>query len=135
MQPWTTLLTAQQLQTYLIEKGGDAQRFAQTLSATGYIAPEAFRDYADELRQDAGRVTAALDIDLDRGTFSTLAGGEGWQTYTVRDVCVAAWQATIYCAATFLRNSSFVVASQKLRPPQAVLIFGFRRAVPARTLR
>lgn len=68
--------------------------------------------YADELRQDAGRVTAALDIDLDRGTFSTLAGGEGWQTYTVHDVCVAAWQATIYCAATFLRNSSFVVVSQ-----------------------
>ena len=89
------LHTALRLRTYLIEKGDSSQRFAEVLPAVDHIAPEVFRDYADELRQNTGRVTAALDVNLDRGTFSALAGAEGWQTYTVSDVCLAAWQATL----------------------------------------
>lgn len=89
------LHTALRLRTYLIEKGDGSQRFAETLPAVDHIAPEVFRDYADELRQGIGQVTAALDVDLDRGTFSALAGAEGWQTYTINDVCLAAWQATL----------------------------------------
>ncbi len=90
-----TLHAALRLRAYLIKKGDGSQRFAEALPAADHIAPEVFRDYADELRQGAGRVTAALDIDLDRGTFSTMAGADGWQTYTVSDVLAAAWNATI----------------------------------------
>lgn len=90
-----TLHAALRLRAYLIEKGDGSQRFAEALPAVDHILPEVFPDYADELRQGVGRVTTALDIDLDRGTFSTLAGADGWQTYRISDVCLAAWQATL----------------------------------------
>lgn len=57
------------------------------------IAPEVFQDYADEFLQRTGRVISALDIDLDRGEFSALDTADGWETYTIRDVCSAAWHA------------------------------------------
>lgn len=90
-----TLHAALRLRAYLIEKGDGSQRFAEALPATDHIVPEVFQGYADELRQGAGRVTTALNVDLDRATFSTLAGADGWQTYTISDVCLAAWNATI----------------------------------------
>ena len=90
-----TLHTALRLRAYLAEKGDGSQRFAEALPAADHIAPKVFQDYADELRQGAGRVNSALDIDLDRATFSTMAGADGWQTYTVSDVLAAAWNATV----------------------------------------
>ena len=90
-----TLYAALRLRAYLVEKADSSERFAQTIPAADVIAPEVFREYADEMRQDAERVTTALDIDLDKGTFSTMAGADGWQTYTVSDVLAAAWNATI----------------------------------------
>ena len=93
--PVDVLHAAMALRSYLLAKGSSAQRFAESLHSVADIAPEVFEEYADELRQDGGRVTAALDIDLDRGTFSTLAGADGWQTYTISDVSLAAWNATI----------------------------------------
>lgn len=90
-----TLHAALRLRAYLVDKDGSSEGLAQTIPAADVIAPEVFREHADEMRQDAGRVTAALDIDLDRGTFSTMAGADGWQTYTVSDVLAAAWNATI----------------------------------------
>ena len=90
-----TLHTALRLRAYLVEKGDGSQRFAEALPVVDHIASEVFQNYADEMQQGAGRVSAALDIDLDRGTFSTMAGADGWQTYTVSDVLTAAWNATI----------------------------------------
>lgn len=90
-----TLHTALRLRAYLLAKGNSSQQFAQTLPAVDHITPKVFEEYAGELRQGTGRATAALDIDLDRGTFSALAGAEGWQVYTIRDVCLAAWQAAL----------------------------------------
>ena len=90
-----TLHAALRLRAYLSDKDGSSERFVQTIPAADVITTEAFREYADEMRQGVGEVTAALDIDLDRGTFSTMAGADGWQTYTVSDVLTAAWNATI----------------------------------------
>lgn len=90
-----TLHAALQLRDYLVTKDSSSARFTQIIPAADTIAPEMFREYADEIRQDAGRVIAALDIDLDRGTFSTMAGADGWQTYTVSDISMAAWKATL----------------------------------------
>ena len=90
-----TLHAALRLRAYLADKDGSSERFAQTIPAADVIAPEVFREYADEMWQGAGRVSSALDIDLDRATFSTMAGADGWQTYTVSDVLTAAWNATI----------------------------------------
>ena len=87
------LHTAMRLRSYLLRKGNSSERFIQAIPAADYIAPEVFQEYADELRQDSGRMVSALDIDLDRGEFSTLDTVNGWETYTIRDVSVAAWHA------------------------------------------
>lgn len=92
--PVDVLHAAMALRSYLLAKGSSAQRFAESLHSVADIAPEVFEEYADELRQDGGRVTAALDIDLDRGKFSTLDAANGWETYTIRDVSTAAWRAS-----------------------------------------
>ena len=86
--------TALRLRGYLLAKGDSSHRFAQAIPAADYIAPEVFQDYADELRQGGGRMIAALDIDLDRGEFSTLDVVDGWETYAIRDVSTAAWCAS-----------------------------------------
>lgn len=72
-----TLHTALQLRAYLADKDESSERFAQTIPAADMIAPEVFQDYADKLRQGAGRVSSALDVDLNRATFSTMAGVDG----------------------------------------------------------
>ena len=92
--PIDVLHAAMALRSYLLAKGNSTQRFAESLHSVTDIAPEVFQDYADEFLQRTGRVTAALDIDLDRGEFSTLDALNGWETYTIRDVSTAAWHAT-----------------------------------------
>ncbi len=87
------LNTAMRLRTYLLRKGNSSERFAETIPAADRIAPEVYQEYTDELRQGSGRMVSALDIDLDRGEFSTLDVVDGWETYTIRDVSVAAWHA------------------------------------------
>lgn len=87
------LHTAMRLRAYLLRKGNSSERFAEAIPAADHIAPEVFQEYADELRQGSGRMVSALDIDLDRGEFSTLDAEDGWETYTIRDVSVAAWRA------------------------------------------
>ena len=87
------LHAAMRLRTYLLRKGNSSERFIQAIPAADYIAPEVFQEYADELRQDSGRMVSALDIDLDRGEFSVLDAADGWKTYTTRDASVAAWHA------------------------------------------
>ena len=91
--PVDVLHTAVALRSYLLAKGNSSQRFAERLHSVMDIAPEVFQDYAGELMRRTGRVTAVLDIDLDRGEFSTLDTVDGWETYTIRDVCSAAWHA------------------------------------------
>lgn len=88
------LHTAMRLRTYLLRKGNSSEQFAQTIPAADYIAPEVFQEYADELKEDTGRIVSALDIDLDQGEFSTLDVVDGWEAYSIRDVCTAAWHAT-----------------------------------------
>lgn len=91
--PVDTLSVASVLRSYLLAKvGNPSLRFAETLHNTVDIAPEVFQDYAEERRQGAGRVTAALDIDLDRSEFSMLdTEGGHWLKYAVPDVLSALW--------------------------------------------
>ena len=91
-----TLHAALRLRDYLVAKERNSSvRFTQTIPAADTIAPEIFREYADEMRQDAGRVIAALDIDLDRDMIATMAGADGWQTYAISNILMAAWRATL----------------------------------------
>ena len=88
------LHTALRLRSYLLVKGNSSQRFVQAIPAADHVSLDVFDDYAGEFRQRTGRVAAALDIDLDRGEFIVLDAQHGWEKYTVRDVCAAAWNAS-----------------------------------------
>ena len=90
-----TLHAAMRLRSYLLRKGNSSERFADAIPVADDIAPEVFREYADELRQGSGRMVSVLDIDLDRGEFSTLDAADGWKTYPTRDASVAAWYASL----------------------------------------
>lgn len=50
-----------------------------------------FDAYVDERLMNSGRVTGAFDINLDQGTFSAVHIDNGWQTFTAKDVCSAAY--------------------------------------------
>jgi len=88
------LHTALRLRTYLLRRGNSPERFAETIPAANHIAPEVFREYGDELRQGSRRMTASLDIDLDRGEFSVLDAADGWEVYAILDASTAAWHAS-----------------------------------------
>ena len=88
------LHTAMRLRAYLLREDKSPEQFAQAIPAANHITPEVFQEYADELKQDTGRIVSVLDIDLDRGEFSTLDTQSGWETYTIHDVSVAAWRAS-----------------------------------------
>ena len=89
------LHAAVRLRSFLMSKAGNPSlRFSEKLSDAADIAPEVFQDYAEELLQGSGRVTAALDIDLDRSEFSLLdTEGGHWLKYEVPDVLSALWHA------------------------------------------
>ena len=55
------------------------------------LTPAEFNAYVDERLMNSGRVTGAFDIDLDQGTFSAVHIDNGWQTFTAKDVCSAAY--------------------------------------------
>lgn len=82
---------AMRLWAYLLGKNSSTEPFAKALGFASSITPEMFQDYASEMQQNTARVITALDIDLDRGTLSTMAGADGWQTYAIRDVCMMPW--------------------------------------------
>jgi len=81
------------LRSFLLSKVGQPSlRFTETLHGTVDIAPEMFREHAEELRQGAGQTVAALDINLDRSEFSLLdTEGGCWLKYAVPDVLSALW--------------------------------------------
>ena len=89
------LHAAVRMRSFLLPKvGSPSLKFAETLQGAADIAPEVFQDYAEELLQGSGRVTAALDIDLDRSEFSLLdTEGGHWLKYEVPDVLSALWHA------------------------------------------
>lgn len=82
------------LRAYLLRKGNSSDGFAESLRGAEDIALEVFEEYTDELRQGTGRMVAVLDIDLDRGEFSSLDSADGWEVYAIRDVSTAAWHAS-----------------------------------------
>lgn len=58
------------------------------------LTPDEFDEHISDflnLRSDAAGV---YDVNLDAGNFCVLRAGQGWERYTVNDVCHAAWTAS-----------------------------------------
>lgn len=58
------------------------------------LAPGAFDEYVAEFWNYQSDAAGVYDVNLDAGNFSVLRPGQGWERYTVNDVCHAAWMAS-----------------------------------------
>ena len=93
-EPFEILNTARSLRHYT-RKGDPSADFRHYYAAARDITVQEFERYADERMENTGRVVGAFDIDFDAGTFATLDITEGWRTFSVKDVCSAAYQADL----------------------------------------
>ena len=89
-EPLETLDAAVRLRNYIRKPANEAPvRFTGMFSRGTRISQEQFDAYVTERLDNTGRVTGAFNIDLDKGEFSALLIIEGWQTFSVDDVCAA----------------------------------------------
>lgn len=89
-EPLETLDAAVRLRDYIRKPANEAPvRFTGMFSRGTRISQEQFDAYVTERLDNTGRVTGAFNIDLDKGEFSALLIIEGWQTFSVDDVCAA----------------------------------------------
>ena len=89
-EPLETLDAAVRLRDYIRKPANEAPvRFTGMFSRGARISQEQFDAYVAERLDNTGRVTGAFNIDLDKGEFSALLIIEGWQTFSVDDVCAA----------------------------------------------
>lgn len=72
------------------DSGSDFRHYYATAAD---IPLDTFNTYAQERRENTGRVVGAFDIDLDAGMFASLDVAEGWRAFTVKDVSTAAYHA------------------------------------------
>lgn len=93
-EPFEVLNTARSLRHYT-RKGDPNADFRHYYAAAQDITVQEFEQYTGERMEGTGRVVGAFDIDLDAGTFATLDVADGWQTFSVKDVCSAAYQADL----------------------------------------
>ena len=91
-EPIEFVNAARSMRTY-VRSDNPAAGFRNYYAAAHEITPEEFRQYVAERMENTGRVVGAFDIDLDRGEFSALNVGDGWHTFTVRDVSNASYHA------------------------------------------
>ena len=91
-QPIDLLAAARSMRHYNREEntGSDFRHYYATATD---IPQDTFNTYAQERRENTGRVVGAFDIDLDAGTFASLDAAEGWRAFAVRDVSTAAYHA------------------------------------------
>lgn len=83
------LHTAEQLRGYV--RGEDSASVFENLYPNRVeITEHEFERYVGERMEDSGRVTGAFDIDFDAGEFTGLRIMDGWQSFSIQDVCSAA---------------------------------------------
>ena len=71
------------------------QHIANHFGAARDISPGEFEQQISELIENTGRVISAFDIDLDAGTFGALDVMDGWQYFSVKNICTAAYHADL----------------------------------------
>lgn len=59
------------------------------------ISAAEFEQHVSERMENTGHVTGAFDIDFDAGTFGTLHIDNGWSYFSVKNVCTAAYHASL----------------------------------------
>lgn len=69
------------------------REFAQVFDHAKMISEERFHELADLRLENTGKVSGMFEVDLDKGLLSGLNIMDGWQTFRIKDVSTAAYQA------------------------------------------
>ena len=90
----TLLAAAKRLRTYLTaEDNPQPASFAAVLKDRTEITQAEYDQLLDQRLQNTGKVSGAFEMDFDRDTFSAANAMDGWHTYRIHDVSVAAYHA------------------------------------------
>ena len=90
----TLLAAAKRLRTYLTaEDNPQPVSFAAVLKDRTEITQAEYDQLLDQRLQNTGKVSGVFEMDFDRDTFSAANAMDGWHTYRIHDVSVAAYHA------------------------------------------
>ena len=90
----TLLAAAKRLRTYLTaEDNPQPVSFAAVLKDRTEITRAEYDQLLDQRLQNTGKVSGVFEMDFDRDTFSAANAMDGWHTYRIHDVSVAAYAA------------------------------------------
>lgn len=90
----TLLAAAKRLRTYLTaEDNPQPVSFAAVLKDHTEITRAEYDQLLDQRLQNTGKVSGVFEMDFDRDTFSAANAMDGWHTYRIHDVSVAAYHA------------------------------------------
>ena len=93
-QNYELLQTARDLRRYLRQElNVSVKSFADLYSKREGITPEEFDRMVGVRLENTGKVTGAFEIDFDKREFSAVHIMDGWKTFAIGDVSVAAYHA------------------------------------------
>ena len=87
------LAAAQKLRHYLKDSNNAAGKFIGLFRNRVPISPEEFQQMTVQRMENTGKVAGAFDIDFDKREFSAVHIMDGWKTWAMHDVSVAAYHA------------------------------------------
>ena len=87
------LAAAQKLRHYLKDTNNAVGKFIGLFRNKEPISPEEFQQMTVQRMENTGKVAGAFDIDFDKREFSAVHIMDGWQTWAMHDVSVAAYHA------------------------------------------
>lgn len=90
----TLLIAAKRLRTYLTsENDPRPESFAAVFKERTEISRVEYDHLLSQRLENSGKVSGVFELDFDKETFSAVSTMDGWHTYRLRDVSIAAYHA------------------------------------------
>ena len=87
------LSAAQKLRDYLKADGGANRKFIRSYLCGVPISQEEYRQMISTRMENTGKVVGVFDLDFDKREVSAINTMDGWRTWPMKDVSVAAYHA------------------------------------------
>ena len=88
------LNAAERLNRYLKEPPDTGSKFIRLFSCGMLLTSEEYQQMIAERMENTGKVRGVFELDFDKREFSAVHIMDGWRTWAMRDVSVAAYHAT-----------------------------------------
>lgn len=90
----TLLIAAKRLRTYLTsENDPRPESFAAVFKERTEISRVEYDHLLSQRLENSGKVSGVFELDFDKETFSAVSTMDGWHTYRLRNVSIAAYHA------------------------------------------